>query len=343
MSELPTPLVPAECDMGGNDWFPLYFDRLKKSRWWRRSSHMARSTNIVLWGEAYKQVPAGSMPNDDDELADAAGFGMDTDAFIAAKAEIMAPWTLCSDGRWYHPTLCEVVLTTWERLSEKRRLERERKARQRAQVRGQDPSVPQDSGGGHAGQGGVSHGTEGGVPAENGTQETIGQERTDSGAEGAPDLPLEAFDRWNETARRWNLPIAELLTEYRRKAIRARLKNGGLDRWNVALAAVEQSAFLVGQKKGADGEPFRADLDFLSQASKFQRVVEGFYGKGAKPLRAVQPELSEEDVWRSRLDGFRRANYWKDAEWGSRPRSIGCRAPVSLLREFEFAPPAQPW
>ena len=93
---------------------------------------MARSRNVMLWGEAYGQTPAGSMPDDDDELAEAAGFGMDVGAFQALKAEIMAPWTLCSDARWYHPTLCEVVMEAWDRLSEKRRKGAERQQRGRA-------------------------------------------------------------------------------------------------------------------------------------------------------------------------------------------------------------------
>lgn len=128
--------------MAGNDWFPFYFDRLRKSKWWRRASDIARSRNVMMWGEAYKQTPAGSLPDDDDELAEAAGYGMDVDAFLAVKAEIMAPWVLCSDGRWYHPTVCEVVLDGWAKTSERRRKDAERKARQRAQVRGVTPEAP---------------------------------------------------------------------------------------------------------------------------------------------------------------------------------------------------------
>ena len=138
---LPEPMIPAGCYMAGNEWFPFYFDRLRKSKWWRRASDTARARNVMMWGEAFKSTPAGSLPDDDDELAEAAGYGMDIDAFLAVKAEIMAPWTLCSDGRWYHPTVCEVVLDTWEKTSDRRRRDAERKARQRAEVRGHAPHV----------------------------------------------------------------------------------------------------------------------------------------------------------------------------------------------------------
>lgn len=131
----PAPLTPDGCTMGGNEWFPLHHRRLRKSKWWRRASDLARARNVMLWGEAYDASPAGSLLDDDDELAEAAGFGMDVDGFIRVKAEILAPWVLCYDGRWYHPTLCEVVLEVWEAQSEKRRQARQRQAARRTKVR----------------------------------------------------------------------------------------------------------------------------------------------------------------------------------------------------------------
>lgn len=139
MSAPPNPPVPAECTMSGNDWFPLHFARLRKSKWWRRATDTARARNVMMWGEAYSATPAGSLPDDDDELAEAAGYGMDVEAFLAVKNEIMAPWTLCSDGRWYHPTVCEVVLDAWARTSDRKKQDAERKRRQREKSRGVTP------------------------------------------------------------------------------------------------------------------------------------------------------------------------------------------------------------
>lgn len=135
MTDLPAPLVPPECTMGNNDYFPLYFRRLRKSRWWRSASDLARSRNIDLWGEAYEQQPAGSLPDDDIDLAEASGYGRDVRSFQKAKAEILAPWVLCSDGRWYHPTLCEVVLFLWESGSVKRKSDAKRAKDYRERVR----------------------------------------------------------------------------------------------------------------------------------------------------------------------------------------------------------------
>jgi hypothetical protein len=142
MTDLPEPLTPPGCNMAGNDWFPLHFRRLRTSKWWRRASDLARARNVMLWGEAYAADQAGSLPDDDDELAEAAGFGFDVSAFIDHKAEIMAPWVLCSDGRWYHPTICEVALDAWARTSDKRKKDATRKAEQRAKSRGLPPPTP---------------------------------------------------------------------------------------------------------------------------------------------------------------------------------------------------------
>lgn len=143
---LPAPLTPAECDLRSHEWFPLYFDRLRKSKWWRRASDTARARNIMLWGEAFKQLPAGSLPNDDDELAEAAGYGMDVDAFLAHKDEIMAPWMLCSDGRWYHPTVAEMVLNAWDQVSERRKAGAARQAAYRARIKSRDASAQDPTG-----------------------------------------------------------------------------------------------------------------------------------------------------------------------------------------------------
>lgn len=349
MSELPDPLVPSTCTMAGNDWFPLHFDRLRKSKWWRRATDLARARNIMLWGEAYKQVPAGSLPDDDDELAEAAGFGMDVETFIAAKAEIMAPWVLCNDGRWYHPTVCEVVLDAWERTSERRKRAAEKKRAQREQVRGQigkAPRVPAPTADVPEDTAIVPRDT----PENTGdiaTQRAGGQDRTrqenpplaPQGASDADDV-RQAFDLWNETADLCGLPKAKALDDNRRKAIRKRLECGGLDGWRDAMRAVTVSSFLRGLRPGSDGRVFKADLTFVCQAKSYQRLVDGGYGEDAEPPRAraapVAPP-SPDDVWRRRVETFVRNAYWNRLDWGDPPGKPGCVAPARILADCGFA------
>ncbi len=88
----------------------------------------------------------------------------------------------------------------------------------------------------------------------------------------------EAFRLYNETAERCALPVASKLTDARKRALALRVKEaGGLDGFKQALANLEKSAFLQGSNK--DG--WRANLDFVCQASSFIKLLEGGYGNGA--------------------------------------------------------------
>lgn len=82
-----------------------------------------------------------------------------------------------------------------------------------------------------------------------------------------------AFDAWNDTARRNDLPVAEKLTKDRRSKLTARIADaGGLDGWFRALDRLEASDFCTGRKTD-----FRANLDFVLQASSFLKLIEGSY------------------------------------------------------------------
>lgn len=81
------------------------------------------------------------------------------------------------------------------------------------------------------------------------------------------------FDAWNDTARRNDLPVAEKLTKDRRSKLTARIADaGGLDGWFRALDRLEASDFCTGRKTD-----FRANLDFVLQASSFLKLIEGSY------------------------------------------------------------------
>ena len=96
-----------------------------------------------FWAEAFEQVPAGSLPDDDYILAEWAGFGRrNLNGWSAVKDEVMSAWTLCSDGRWYHPTLCEVARSQWAERQQhlwERECDRIRKANVRRAKDGLEP------------------------------------------------------------------------------------------------------------------------------------------------------------------------------------------------------------
>lgn len=168
-----------------------------------------------------------------------------------------------------------------------------------------------------------------------------------------PDEPIEphtddvrtAFDGWNALARRLALPIAEDLTDTRRRAIAKRIERGGLLQWGRALKAVEASAFCQGQTKPRrEGDkPFRATLDFVCQASSFQKLIEGNFGQDAKsvaPPAASQPPIDPNDHWRRKVANYRTGSgYWNTNDWGAEPGRNGCSVPPTVLKEFNIVAP----
>jgi hypothetical protein len=146
MTDLPDPLTPPDCDLRGYDFMPLFGGKLFGSRLYTKALRNPRAglAAIKLWWIAWQQCPAGSLPDDDDDLAMLADFGTDAKGWRAVREIALHGFVLCADGRLYHPILCTEALDAFER----RRKERERKAQQRAKKEGTgggSPStVPQD-------------------------------------------------------------------------------------------------------------------------------------------------------------------------------------------------------
>lgn len=189
---LPDPLVPADVDLRAYDWFPLKHKQLRRSTWWLRASDRAKAISVELWCASYEEVPAGSLPDDDMALSDAVGFGRrDLSQWLAVKDEVMSAWTLCSDGRWYHPTMADVANEAWQVRADKRERERLKKQAQRARGGGgggsspgtdgdalpsdAEPKKPKKGGGGAA------------VPRDIDTQHTTGQNSTGDKRSGKAD------------------------------------------------------------------------------------------------------------------------------------------------------------
>ncbi|ABN78406.1 hypothetical protein [Cereibacter sphaeroides] len=82
--------------LSSHDWVPLYTNRLLTSRFVARALAEGRradiGTALILWAEAFRQDPAGTLPDDDLELARLAGFGADLDGWRAARAGALYGW-----------------------------------------------------------------------------------------------------------------------------------------------------------------------------------------------------------------------------------------------------------
>lgn len=136
----PEPLTPPDCDLRGMDFFPLDTMRLLDSELWLKASADEFKAAVGLWCMAWRQLPAGSIPDDDAILSRwALGWGLN---WAKVRTGALHGFVKCTDGRLYHPVLCVKALEAWAARqkhqqrqaedAERKRLAREAKAAKRA-------------------------------------------------------------------------------------------------------------------------------------------------------------------------------------------------------------------
>jgi hypothetical protein len=125
-------MTPAECDLRGLPYMPVDTIRLFDSDFYAMANGDEFKAGFTLWGKAFMQVPAGSLPNDDRVLAHLSGAGAN---WCNVKEMALHGWVKCSDNRLYHKTVAEKVKDAWDaRLSSRARTEAARAARHPAKV-----------------------------------------------------------------------------------------------------------------------------------------------------------------------------------------------------------------
>lgn len=126
---LPPPPVPADCDLRNFQDMPLEVDTLRDSDLRRRSTGDEFKAAVILWAACWHQMPSGSLPDDDVELADLAGIGTGKPAVRAwqkVKPMALRGWYKASDGRLYHPVMSRKAVEKWGvKLATKRKREQD--------------------------------------------------------------------------------------------------------------------------------------------------------------------------------------------------------------------------
>ena len=121
-------MVPSHVDLRVVPSLPIDVRRLRDSRLVASRKPEEVLAALILWCAAWHQVPAGSLPDNDEELANLAGYGRGIRDFRRVKAGALHGFKRCSDGRLYHPVLAEKAIAEWDALvhrshiSEKQRL-----------------------------------------------------------------------------------------------------------------------------------------------------------------------------------------------------------------------------
>jgi hypothetical protein len=108
------PLTPIDCDVSDYGYMPLERGRLLRSSTWREAVNEPFLALAVmsLWCEAWEQVPAGSLPDDDRECFRLSRVDRLAD-WKRLRASAMHGFVRCADGRLYHPTVARLALEAW--------------------------------------------------------------------------------------------------------------------------------------------------------------------------------------------------------------------------------------
>lgn len=127
MSVLSAPPIDPCCDLRGMPFMPLDIVRLFDSDLYALSTGDEFKAAFSLWGKAFLQVPAGSLPKEDRILAHLSGAGS---KWAKVRDMALRGWVEASDGRLYHPVVVEKAKEAWAaRLAQRARTEAARVAR----------------------------------------------------------------------------------------------------------------------------------------------------------------------------------------------------------------------
>jgi hypothetical protein len=114
---LPAPLVPAEVDLTDFAFMPLEVQRLRNSELASDETPESCWAAVLLWCAAWHEVPAASIPDNDQWQAKQAGYvarGRVDPQWAKVRAGALRNFVACSDGRLYHSTLAKKALESWE-------------------------------------------------------------------------------------------------------------------------------------------------------------------------------------------------------------------------------------
>jgi Protein of unknown function (DUF1376)/DnaA N-terminal domain len=110
----PPPLTPPDCDLRDFRFMPWDVVRFAHSDLVTTATAEEVLAAALLWGAAWHQVPAASLPDDDRVLAQLAGYGRAVAAWLVVKQGALRNFVTCSDGRLYHPVVAEKARDAWD-------------------------------------------------------------------------------------------------------------------------------------------------------------------------------------------------------------------------------------
>lgn len=288
------PLVPAEVDLRDFGFMPLDVRRLLTSETWIEAADTPKVGHaaMCLWAEAWHQLPAASLPDNDKVLARLAM--CDARTWAKLRPKILAGWVKCSDGLLYHPVVAEKALESWKaKLSQRERTRaatEAREAKRRAQQierdvhrngeRHEQRNVERD-----VHQGTVKGQGREGIEEQTTATAVVVASEPATAKPATPDCPhAEIVALYHEC-----LPSLRRVRDWtgdRQAFLRSRWREKperqSLAWWRGFFEYVSGCPLLMGEVPGRDGgAPFSADLEWLVRPTNFRKVIEGKYQRRA--------------------------------------------------------------
>lgn len=111
------PLTPTDCDLTDFAYMPLDVARLRQSELTSDETPEACWAAVLLWCASWHEVPAASIPDNDQWQAKQCGYvarGKIDKAWESVRAGALRGFVKCSDGRLYHTVVAEKARESWE-------------------------------------------------------------------------------------------------------------------------------------------------------------------------------------------------------------------------------------
>ncbi|MCW5631822.1 MAG: hypothetical protein KIT17_00650 [Rubrivivax sp.] len=129
--------------------FELDYEQIEQSTTWDLAAEtpMAQHCLLMMWLVAWRQVPCGSFPDNEDEIR--AKCRIPREMWTAARDVFMRGWWLADDGRLYHHTIAGRVVEMLGRRrgdADRQAARRSRKAAEAAAVGTGHSEVTRDTG-----------------------------------------------------------------------------------------------------------------------------------------------------------------------------------------------------
>lgn len=327
-----SPLTPAACDLRGLPFMPLDCARLLESDLFALTTGDEFKAALSLWCKSWTQVPAASMPDDERLLAKAAGLSLSDWRGVADMA--LKGWTLCDDGRLYHPVVAEKALAAWlERIAHREKSAKGNAARHKSFL--YDPETfereRQEALSCLARVAPAAAVSLGFLPQ--------GDETPPPGTENAPPGTPPRSDLGSEGRGRGIIPVGAETPDAKawQEAVNLLTANG-------RMKEGAARAFFAKLLKTYKLEPYRLAPSILKAQNTGTLDPQGYLTGCAKALSLNEPDAKpapnvaewSDDVWRSALSRFHDRGAW-GGTMGPKPGEPGCLVPAHVLTEWRAA------